>query len=155
MKRIGLVAALALVGFACADGVGQMLTDAGQMIEDAGTSMQDGSVPDAGAQDVNATCNKSATERLDEGDTGARTMTFRWAEFDIDPGATEVTTCHRGDPEAFYPYSRQDTCYRGKAPWYRGTSTGFVQCGTRTDWDDDTRYTDSDTPDPISITVHR
>jgi hypothetical protein len=35
MKRIGLVIALALVGFACADGVGEMLADAGQMIMDA------------------------------------------------------------------------------------------------------------------------
>ena len=43
MKRVLFVIALALAGFACADGVGEMLTDAGNMIGD-------GSVPDAGAQ---------------------------------------------------------------------------------------------------------
>ena len=53
MKRIGLVVGLALVGFACAEGVGQMLEDAGQMLEDAGQILQDGSVPEAQGQEVN------------------------------------------------------------------------------------------------------
>ncbi len=53
LRKIGFAILLALVGFACADGVGQMLAD-------AGPSMQNGSVPDVGAQCdrlVNAPCN--------------------------------------------------------------------------------------------------
>ncbi len=130
-----------------------MVEDAGNMIADAGTSMQDGSVPPTMAQEVS--CNKSASERLDEGENGARTITFRWAEFDVDAGVTEVTICHRGDPDGYQPQFRKDWCFRGGAQWLRGTSTGLVSCGIKTDWDNDETFTDSDSPDPLSITVHR
>jgi hypothetical protein len=77
-----------------------------------------------------------------------------WAEFDVDPGVTEVTTCRDGDPNASVPPYRPDSCYRSKAQWHHGTSTGFVYCGTRRVYDD------PETPDVyegdvISITVHR
>jgi len=69
MRKLVLVVGLALVGFACAEGVGSVLEDAGQMLEDAGnmladagTSMQDGSVPDAGAQQSKSvTCDQWLT----------------------------------------------------------------------------------------------
>jgi hypothetical protein len=93
------------------------------------------SVPDAGAQDETVTCNKS------EGYvTGETTSVVYWAEFPIDPGVTEVTTCHGGSPS--YPFNAIPKCHRGKVQWKRGTSTGLVHCGT----------------DPASfptITVHR
>jgi hypothetical protein len=133
-----LVTVLALAGFACADGVGQMLTDAGEVLTD-------GAVPNAGAQDEPVTCNKTATDQLD-----GLTITYRWAEFDVDPGVTEVTICYEGGGTAWTP----SQCSRYKPAWLRGTTTGRVSCGTRYDYDDpDTP--DFDTPDPISITVHR
>ena len=139
MKRIGFLIALAFVGFACADSVGQMLEDAGQM-------MQDGSVPDAGAQDEMVTCNKS--EKVDLGN--GVSITYRWAEFDVDPGATEVTGCYRY-PDTPDPLLRQATCSRNKATWFQGTSNGFFRCGRRTN----NNGTITDNPDPVSITVHR
>jgi hypothetical protein len=152
MRKLGLVVVLALVGFACADGVGQMLTDAGQMIEDAGTSMQDGSVPDAGAQDETVTCDKSET--WPRGDGNDWVLMPLWAEFEVDPGVTEVTVCRDGDPNAPVPPDRPDFCSRTKADWHHGTSTGFVYCGRRRVYDD------PETPDVyqgdvISITAHR
>jgi hypothetical protein len=120
------------------------------MLEDAGTSMQDGSVPDAGAQNETMTCDKSESYR-----SGEATVTVRWAEFEIDPGATEVTVCHVGS-STLPPDNGRDTCGRSTAhyQWFRGTTTGFVRCGHSVNHDDpDTPDTDS--PDPISITVHR
>jgi len=149
MRKVGLVFGLALIGFACADGVGEMLTDAGQMIEDAGTSMQDGSVPDAGAQDVEVSCDKSQVVPKN-----GYTITYRWAEYEIDPGVTGVTTCRRGDPDADRSVQRRDQCWRFTSNWIRGTSTGWTDCGQHVNYDDpDTP--DFDVPDPISITVHR
>ncbi len=105
MRKVGLVVALALVGFACADSVGKMLVD-------AGTSLQDGSVPDAGA-DFEASCN------MGEANT-------RWSEFPVsNPGQTEVTICYAARPEQAGP-SRKATCTRLVAPWYEGTNTGFI-----------------------------
>lgn len=144
MKRIGLVVGLALVGFACADTVGQMLVDAGE-------SLQDGSVPPAQGQEVS--CNRSETKRDEQ---GGATYTYRWAEFEVDPGATEVTTCIGAvDTSPYnYPISDRSTCFRRIAPWYRGTTTGWVQCSRSIDFDNpDTPDRDED--DPTSITVHR
>jgi hypothetical protein len=131
-----LVIGLALVGFACAESVGQML-------EDAGTMLQDGSVPDAGAQDTPVECNKSEDYQC-----GEATCTQHWAEFPITPGQTEVTICNPGDPNSTVEYGRLDTCYRTKAAWFDGTSTGFTYCGIESDaagW----------IGKPKSITVHR
>jgi hypothetical protein len=146
MRKVGLLLGLALVGFACADSVGQMLQDAGQM-------MQDGSVPDAGAQDETVTCNKSKT-KSGEGVS----ITYTWAEFEVDPGVSEVTTCDKGQSsptEYTHPTFERATCYRGIASWYHGTSTGFVHCGQLFDYVDP-GLSDFDTRDQIiSITVHR
>ena len=139
MKRIGLMIVLALVAFACADGVGEMLTDAGNMIGD-------GSVPDAGA-DFDVTCDKSSTHPW-----GAGTATSRWAEFSANPGQTEVTVCQPTNPDAYGVASQRDTCSRFKPGWIRGTSTGIVSCGVR--WVDGDGALVQETPDPISITVH-
>ena len=124
------VAALAVLAFACSESVGGMLQDAGAMLADAGDMMQ----PDAGAQDVSASCSKSAT-------IGGGSTTVYWAEFPIsDPGRTEITICYDADPSLAGPSARV-TCYRYGAGWYEGTSTGFLDCGT-----DQNRFR--------SITVH-
>jgi len=140
MRKLVLVMGLALVGFACADSVGQMLVD-------AGTSMQDGSVPDAGAQDEAVTCNKSETRDIDGG-----RRTWRWAEFNVDPGVTEVTVCRDLEGESDPPYLGRNDCFRRKATWFQGTSIGFVNCGGRITPDTGEPI---DFGDPISITVHR
>ena len=62
MRKVGLILGLALVGFACADSVGQMLEDAGQM-------MQDGSLSDADA----STMPDGSTGTGGTGGTGPRT----------------------------------------------------------------------------------
>ena len=148
MRKVTLVTVLALAGFACADGVGQMLTDAGEVLTDAGTSLQDGAVPDAGAQDEPVTCDKSETRNVP-----GYAVTARWAEFEVDPGVTEVTICQAVTTDTpFWPPQARSNCYRTKAQWLRGTSTGWVACGYRTVSDDGTT---NDNPDPISITVHR
>lgn len=66
-----------------------------------------------------------------------------WAEFPVDPGKTEYTVCSVWNDTYIenypgHPYA-QNTCWRGVASYYEGTSTGFVTC------QDNTR----------SITVHR
>jgi len=72
--------------------------------------------------------------------TGDTITVAHWAEFPIDPGVTEVTTCFDGSPP--YPFNAIAKCYRGKAQWKRGTSTGLVHCGT-------------DSASFPTITVHR
>ena len=147
MKRTAMVVALALVGFACADGVGQMLEDAGQMLEDAGVSMQDGSVPDAGAQDTPVECGEVGSEPWGDGGRAD----YYSAEFDANPGQTEVTVCQDGTTL----FSRgRPTCYRGTAGWHEGTSTGFVSCGVRY-FDAEGNVTVDGTAHIRSITVHR
>ena len=122
-----------------------MLEDAGQMLEDAGQILQDGSVPEAQGQEVG--CNKSEARNED-----GYTVTVRWAEFEVDPGVTEVTICNAVSGNPFWPPQERSNCGRFKAGWIRGTSTGWVPCGARTVQDDSTT---TDSPDPISITVHR
>ena len=56
-----------------------------------------------------------------------------WAEFPVNPGVTEYTACSASDDNYVenwpgHPYA-QDFCYRGTAPYYVGTRTGFVTCG--------------------------
>ena len=80
------------------------------------------------------------------------TTTQRWAEFDVDPGQTEVTSCRAGTATAIGP-SKRDTCFRYIAHWIRGTSTGVVWCGVDYFDAEGTRVVSN--PDPISITVHR
>ena len=96
---------------------GTVLEDAGQAMRDAGENMQ----PDAGAQDTSAQCDKS--DILGE-------QTVYWAEFPIStPGQTEVTVCHRGNPDS-YAHWKRDYCHRGISQWYEGTNTGVVYCGS-------------------------
>ena len=131
MRKLLLVVVLALVGFACADGVGEMLTDAGDMLAD-------GSVPDAGA-DFEVTCNREAPHPTVE------EWIVHWAEFEIaNPGQTEITWCWQQAEGV--PYDGAVTCQRVIAPWVRGTNTSIFGCGTTIDgvW----------TGAPISITVH-
>ena len=62
IRKIGLMITLALIGFACAEGVGHMLQDAGQTLQDAGNMIGDGSVPDAGAQQSKSvSCDRALT----------------------------------------------------------------------------------------------
>jgi len=104
-----MVAAIAVLAFACSESVGGMLEDAGQMMMDAGDMLQ----PDAGAQDTPASCDKS------DGST-------RWAEFPVNaPGQTEVTVCYRANPDTVGPRKRA-YCQRFAPPYYEGTSTGFL-----------------------------
>jgi hypothetical protein len=118
------IAALAVLALACSETVGGIMQDAGTMLADAGDMMQ----PDAGAQDVSASCNKSAND-------GAT----RWAEFSIsNPGQTEVTICYAARSELGGPYTKP-SCSRLIAPYYEGTNTGLV-------WSCDDTVT--------SITVH-
>jgi hypothetical protein len=131
MRKLILMVVLALVGFACADGVGEMLTDAGDMLAD-------GSVPDAGA-DFEVTCDKQAPHPTQEG------WIAHWAEFEIaNPGQTEITYCWR--PAEGPPYYGQVTCNRFAAAWVRGTNTSIFSCGQTIDgvW----------SGKPVSITVH-
>jgi hypothetical protein len=101
MRKLVLVGGLVVVAFACgtgADMVGEIL---------------DSGVPDAGAQDTPASCNKG------EGSS-------RWAEFSIsNPGQTEVTICYAARPELGGPYAKP-SCSRLIAPYYEGTNTGLV-----------------------------
>ena len=149
-KKLITVAALAVLALACGDAVGgmmqdagAMLADAGDVIRDAGDAMQDaGDVmqPDAGAQDVSASCNKSETHPEAEG------YKYYWAEFPInEPGITEVTVCNHGDPDSLH-YQKADWCSRRIATWLDGTSTGVVYCGSE-------NPSNPYTP-PKSITVH-
>jgi len=143
-KKLITVAALAVLAFACSETVGGVMQDAGDMLADAGDMMQ----PDAGAQDTPASCNKSVVYVDDE--TYKRTR--YWAEFDVDPGSTEVTVCAVNELFSQAGSSR-DICYRRIASWVRGTNTGIHYCGEGIDWvNPDT----SDVPfvPPISITVH-
>lgn|GEM_PF-5094805 len=123
-KKLITVAALAVLAFACSETVGGvmqdaggMLADAGEVIRDAGDAMQDaGDVmqPDAGAQDVSASCNKG------EGNS-------RWAEFPIsNPGQTEVTICSGPHPTLDQPPYNRRVCSRLAPAWYEGTNTGIV-----------------------------
>lgn len=130
-KKLITVAALAVLALACSESVGGMMQDAGDMLADAGDAIRDaGDVvrdagdmmqPDAGAQDTPATCDKS--DMLGD-------QTVYWAEFSINaPGQTEVTVCHRGNPDS-YAHWKRDYCHRGIAQWYEGTNTGVVYCGS-------------------------
>jgi len=140
MQRMMLIAGLVVVAIACSGGADML----GEML--------DASVPDAGAQDTPVQCNKSMVDTGNPGNEGIVTITQRWAEFSVTPGVTEVTTCGRfasGRP----PWGNDVFCFRNKARWKEGTSTGFVECGR--DFD----YADPETPDfigpdPVSITVH-
>jgi hypothetical protein len=143
LNRALFVCTLAVLALACGETVGGMMQDAGTMLADAGSMMQ----PDAGAQDVSASCNKSGTHRWG----GNADRTVHWAEFEVTPGTTEVTVCHRQWEGGAPPNAV--TCHRSKATWIRGTSTGVVQCSADIDYDD------PDTDDivgegPVSITVH-
>jgi hypothetical protein len=88
--------------------------------------------------DVSATCNKS--------ETVAGGNTYYWAEFPInEPGKTEVTVCHRGNPDSFAHWKRE-FCHREIARWYEGTNTGTAYCGAE--------VAASGTHSVKSITVH-
>ena len=79
---------------------------------------------------------------------GDCTCIYHWAEFPITPGETEITICNFGNPDHANVHGRLDTCYRVKAVWIDGTSTGFTYCGIESDaagW----------IGRPKSITVHR
>ena len=164
MRKIGLMLGLVVVVFACSEQAGQMLIDAGEMMQDAGdadaATMPDGSIGSGGSTgtggtggtpttDITVTCNKSETYM--SGDTA---VTVRWAEFEIDPGATEVTVCYDRAGYIEPPGKDNDTCSRFKSSWFRGTSTGFAGCGRHIDYANPD-IEDFDSPDPISITVHR
>jgi hypothetical protein len=129
MKRILWFGVAVVVVFACSEPLGQILTDAG-----------DAMMPDAGA-DFEATCNKSEQNP----DTETK-LIYHWAEFEIDPGKTEVTICYRYAADALPPHRNGVFCWRSKANWKQGTTTGFVNCGTETD--------DGWRNKPESITVH-
>jgi len=137
MKKVVLVTVAVVVVVACGETVGGMMQDAGAMLADAGDAIRDAGdmmQPDAGAQDVSASCSKSAT-------IGGGSTTVYWAEFPIsDPGKTQITICYDADSSLAGPSARV-TCYRYGAGWYEGTSTGFLDCGT-----DQNRFR--------SITVH-
>jgi len=112
MRKLVLMVGLAVVAFACSEPLGEMLMDGGQAMMDAGNGM----MPDAGAQDVSASCNKSANE-------GAT----RWAEFPIsNPGQTEVTICSGPQPSPTIELYARRNCGRQIAPWIEGTNTGLV-----------------------------
>jgi hypothetical protein len=114
MRKLVLTGGLVVVAFACGTGADMM----GEIL--------DSGVPDAGAQDTPATCNKG------EGSS-------RWAEFPMsNPGQTEITVCYAARPENPPGPARKANCTRVIAPWYEGTSTGFL-------WSCD---------DTMTITVH-
>jgi hypothetical protein len=142
-NKLITVAALAVLAFACSETVGGMMQDAGTMLADAGDMMQ----PDAGAQDTPASCNKSETRDIGNG----ASRTWRWAEFDVDPGVTEVSTCRDLQGEDDPPYLGRDDCFRRTASWFNGTSIGFVDCGGEVMASDGTVTV---FPPPLSITVH-
>jgi hypothetical protein len=111
-KRLITVAALAVLALPCSETVGGMMQDAGAMLADTGDMMQ----PDAGAQDVSASSDKS--------DTPEGGYTYYWSEFPINtPGETEVTVCYRGDPEGVAHWKRGN-CYRSIASWFDRSHAG-------------------------------
>ena len=173
MKRTVMVVALALVGFACADGVGQMLEDAGQMLEDAGVSMQDAGDADAATMPDGSTGSGGATDSGGSGGTPGTDVTVHcnksvvwfdddfakrtryWAEFDVDPGSTEVTVCGLNTLfAAAGSQTTRETCGRNIALWFRSTNTGYWYCGESIDWVNPDMADIPFVP-PISITVHR
>lgn len=112
MRKVGLMVGLALVAIACATGADMV-----------GEMMMDASVPDAGAQDTPAQCEKVGSEPWGDGGRAD----YYAAEFDADPGQTEVTVCRDGN---LFSRSRA-YCHRSIAQWHEGTSMGFWSCGVR------------------------
>jgi len=127
MRRVIAVAVLAVVAFACSEQAGQMLIDAGEMMQ-----------PDAGAQDTPVECNKS-----EQNPNSQTKQVWHWAEFEIDPGRTEVTVCTL---RPGWPFGGQTHCSRSKALWIQGTNTAIVFCGFE--------YEDRIDNEVTSITVH-
>ena len=101
-----------------------------------------------GEAQTEVTCQSEYAVRDDE---RGQTRTHIWAEFDVNPGRTEVTVCYPGNSEAEDPVARLDRCSRGKAPWFVGTNRGYVDCGVLIDND---VGPDIPATDIISITVH-
>lgn len=136
MKKLGWLILVGAVAFACGE---------------AGQSMTGGAGATGGTaeQNIEVECDKSETRQ----DTDL-TIVYRWAEFEVEPGVTEVTTCVRGAEPPGRPTEARERCARFKALWFRGTNTGYVDCGRSVNYDDPDRE-DSDIDDPLSITVHR
>jgi hypothetical protein len=107
---------------------------------DAGDAM----MPDAGA-DFQVSC-----EVIESAETASGGhVDYYGAEFDVDPGHTEVTTCQEG----WGAFNDRPFCWRIIAQWYEGTSTGVQTCGARYFGADGSLTTDTTTT-IRSITVH-
>ena len=156
-RKLGLLVLVGAVAFACGEAGQSMSGGAGAMDGGGGMANGGGATNGTGAtggtpeQNIEVDCNKMETLRAD-----GFTATHYWAEFEVDPGMTEVTVCSRATPSnpAGAPPFYSDRCGRSKAVWYLGTTTGWVVCGTAIDYDN------PDIPDqeyraPLSVTVHR
>jgi hypothetical protein len=108
-------------------------SSAGDMMSE----IMDSGVPDAGAQDTPAECNKREMVPGSDGNF------WRWAEFEIEPGQTEATVCTLRNS---WPFDGQTHCTRYKPQWIQGTNTAIVLCGFE--------YPDRIDNEVVSITVH-
>jgi hypothetical protein len=140
MKKLGWLVLVSAVAFACGEAGQSMSSGAGAMDGGGGTTDGTGATPGTGAtggtpeQNVRVECDKSAP--IPSGGTRYA------AEFEVDPGRTEVTVCGDGTPSSFGNISfGRDSCNRRIAGYYEGTTTGFVDCGTE--------------PGRYRVTVHR